>query len=131
MILLARTGDVLYHAGMKIYQAKPAFDELFTRAGLSQAETARLTRTAQLAPLSVFTLAHIAKRRQNAGAKTAHRIAHVYAEATGISQDAAIAQLFDEIADRKGPVRQRGAGGQFISADAAEAARPKDDSADR
>ncbi|KPV50901.1 hypothetical protein SE17_24250 [Kouleothrix aurantiaca] len=109
------TGEVLYYTAMKIYQAKPEFDELFARVGLSQAETARLTKTAQLVPLSVFTLAHIAKRRQNAGAKTAHRIAKVYAEAASISQDEAIAQLFDEIADRKGPVRQRGVGGQFVS----------------
>ena len=105
---------------MKIYQAKPEFDELFARAGLSQIETARLTETVQLKPISVFTLAHVARRRQNAGAKTAHRIAKVYAEVAGISQDAAITLLFDEIADRKGPARPRGAGGQFVSADTAE-----------
>lgn len=120
MINLARSGEVLYSVGMKIYQAKPEFDELFARAGLSQIETARLTETALLKPLSVFTLAHVARRRQNAGAKTAHRIAKVYAEAAGISQDAAITLLFDEVADRKGPARQRGAGGQFVSADMSE-----------
>jgi hypothetical protein len=98
---------------MKTYQAKPAFDELFARAGLSQAETARLTRTAQLAPLSVFTLAHIAKRRQKASAKTAHRIARVYAEAAGISQDAAITQLFDESGAQERPARRRDARGKY------------------
>src|SRR5439155_7471809 len=114
-------GEVWYSVGMKIYQAKPEFDDLFARAGLSQAETARLTETALLKPISVFTLAHVARRRQNAGAKTAHRIAKVYAEAAGISQDAAITLLFDEIAESKGPARRRGAGGQFVSADATEA----------
>jgi hypothetical protein len=120
MINLARSGEVLYHAGMKIYTARAHFDELLARAGLSQAETARRTGTAQMGPISVFTLAHVARRRQNAGAKTAHRIAKVYAEVAGITQDAAIALLFEEIADRKGPARQRGPHGQFISAEDAE-----------
>jgi group I intron endonuclease len=114
LVDIARSGEIPYNPSMKIYRAKPEFDELFARVGLSQIETARLTETAQLKPLSVFTLAHVARRRQNAGAKTAHRIAKVYAEVAGISQDAAITLLFDEVADRKGPTRQRGAGGQFV-----------------
>jgi hypothetical protein len=73
-----------------------------SRAGLSQTETARLTGTAQLKPISVFTLAHVAKRRQNASAKIAHRIARVYAEVSGISQEAALALRFEGVAYRKG-----------------------------
>jgi hypothetical protein len=99
---------------MKIYQAKPELGDLFTRAGLRQAEAARK------AEISVFTLAHVASGRQRASAPTAHRIARVYADAANVSQDEAIALLFDEIADRKGPARQRDASGKFLGADAAE-----------
>jgi hypothetical protein len=42
------------------------------------------------------------------------------AETTAISQDAAITLLFDQIADRKGPARQRGPSRRFVSADHAE-----------
>ncbi len=120
---LARAGEILYSVGMpKIYQAKPGLTDLFTRTGLRQTETARK------AEISVYTLAHVSQGRQRASAATAHRIARVYAEAMGIGQDAALALLFDEVADRKGPIRQRDASGKFLGADVA---READDAANQ
>jgi hypothetical protein len=114
---LAASGEIWCSMAMKIYQAHPDFARAIARIGLSQAELARLTRPEQLKPISVFTLAHIAKSRQNASEKTASRIARVYASVAGVSHEEAMAILFIEVGDRKGPERRRGQGGKFITSE--------------
>lgn len=97
-----------------IYRARPAFSRLLETAGLTQSEVARR------AEMNRHYLAHVAPTRRNISGAFAARIAVIYAEAQGVSQEEATEQLFEVVAEKKnrGTPRLRGERGRFVKQDA-------------
>lgn len=99
-----------------IYRARAAFPRLLETAGLTQSAVAKR------AEMSRHYLSHAAAGRRNIGGAFVARIAAIYGEAKGISQEEATACLFELVAEKKntGTPRQRGEHGRFVKSEPGE-----------
>jgi len=96
-----------------IYRARPEFPDLLENAGLRQSVVAAR------AEVNRYYLSHIAAGRRNISGATAARIAAVYGNAKGITQEEATDRLFVMVAEKKnrGTPRQRDERGRFVKDD--------------
>jgi transcriptional regulator with XRE-family HTH domain len=99
-----------------IYRARPEFPQLLETAGLTQSEVARR------AEMSRHYLSHVAARRRNISGAFAARIAVIYGEEKGVSQEDATDRLFEVVAEKKnsGTPRLRGERGRFVKGEPRE-----------
>jgi transcriptional regulator with XRE-family HTH domain len=83
---------------------------LLETAGLRQSDVA------ERAEMSRYYLSHIAAGRRNLSGATAARIAAIYGDTKGISQEEATELLFVVVAEKKhgGSPRKRGERGRFV-----------------